>query len=310
MPFGFDEFKVKKPTFAFRILIDRYNIEQRVAQRMIDKGRLLCNGESIRIKNVKIFGDIKVLIFIPKSKGLKPIFKTKDFMLFDKPSGVLVHPNKILTPYSLLDEIRTFGDDNSNGVHRIDQETSGLLLASVNRKTEIKLKGLFEKKEIQKRYLAWVRGKTQKNFSVDAAIKVRDSYSEDLKHKVEINSCGKTAFTEFERLDYSKEHNSSLVLVTPHTGRTHQIRIHLFHVKHPILGDPIYGTDYDTSEAYLEERLSQEDRIKITGAPRLMLHANELDFMLNGNRYLLKSKVDFISLKDLLAKVEEQNFKG
>ena len=307
MPFGFDKFEVKTPTYAFKVLIDRYNIEQRVAQRIIDKGRLLCNSETVTAKNAKISGDIKVLTFIPKSKGLKPIFKTKNFLLFDKPSGVLVHPNKVLTPYSLLDEIRTFGNRDSNGVHRIDQETSGLVLASINRETEIKLKGMFEKKEIQKRYLAWVRGKTKENFSVDAAIKVRDNYDTS-KHKVEISSSGKKAFTEFKRVKYSKEHNASLLLVTPHTGRTHQIRIHLFHVKHPIMGDPLYGTSFDISEAYLEERLSSKDRLHYTGATRLMLHANELDFTLNGNRFLLKSKVDFTDVKDMLAKVEEQKF--
>jgi len=307
MPFGFDEFRVKEPTIAFRVLMDRYNIQMREAQKIIDKGRLISNEQSVKAKNAIILGDIKVLRFIPKSRGLKPIFSTKDFMIFDKPSGVLVHPNKVLTPYSLLDEIRTFGNEYSNGVHRIDQETSGLVLASLHRDAEIKLKGMFEKKEIQKRYLAWVRGKTKESFSVDATIKVRDNYDTS-KHKVEISSDGKKAFTEFKRVEYSKEHNASLLLVTPHTGRTHQIRIHLFHVKHPILGDPLYGTSFDIATAYLEERLSIEDRIKYTGATRLMLHANELDFTLNGNRFLLKSKVDFTNVKDMLTKADEQKF--
>ena len=293
MPFGFDKFKIKEPTLAFRVLIDRYNIELREAQKIIDKGRLICNEETIKIKNSKISGDMKVLIFIPKSRGLKPIFKTKEFLVFDKPSGVLVHPNKVLTPYSLLDEMRYFGTNKSNGAHRIDQETSGLVLASMNRDSEIILKGMFEKKLIQKSYLAWVRGKTKDEFTVSEPIKVRDDYTKS-KHKVEINQDGKVATTYFKKLKYDKRIDSTLLEVTPITGRTHQIRIHLFHVKHPIIGDPLYGTDFKVSEAYLEERLSIEERIKFTGAKRLMLHANTIEFKLK-NRYILKSQADFVN---------------
>ena len=289
MPFGFDEFRVNEPTMAFRVLMDRYDIEMRVAQKIIDKGRLICNEKSIKSKNQLIDGDMKVLRFIPKSKNLKPIFSTKEFMIFDKPSGVLVHPNKVSTPYSLLDEIRRFGGEKANGVHRIDQETSGIVIASKDRESEILLKGMFEKKLIQKRYLAWVRGKTDESFSVDKAIKIRDDYSTS-KHKVEINSNGKEAKTLFKRLQYREDIDASLLEVTPLTGRTHQIRIHLFHMKHPILGDPLYGVDFNISEAYLEDRLSVEDRVKFSGADRLMLHANEVDFVLNGVRYILKSK--------------------
>ncbi len=291
MPFAFDEFEVIKETLAFKVLMDRYSIEMREAQKIIDKGRLICNNKTINQKNEKIKGNIKVLRFIPKSKGLHPIFKSKDFIIFDKPSGVLVHPNKILTPYSLLDEIRFFGGEKANGVHRIDQETSGLVIASTNRDSEIKLKGMFEKKEILKSYLAWVRGNTKDYFEVEEPIKIRDDYSTS-KHKVEINSGGKWAKTIFKKLYYRSDLDASLLEIYPLTGRTHQIRIHLFHVKHPILGDPLYGVNFNISEAYLEERLSKEDRIKYCGAKRLMLHANSLDFKFR-NRYIIKSKFNF-----------------
>ena len=291
MPFAFDEFKIEKPTMAFVVLIDRYNIEQRVAQRIIDKSRLICNGKTVVVKNEKIAGFVKLLKFTPKSQGLKPILKTSKFMLFDKPSGVLVHPNKIATPYSMLDEIRTFGGDASNAVHRIDMETSGLLLASIERNTEIKLKQMFEQKAIKKSYLAWVCGNTKNHFIVDEPIKIRDNYSNS-KHKVEISSSGKKAITEFTKLLYNKELDTTLLEIKPLTGRTHQIRVHLFHMKHPIVGDPLYGTSYSIAEAYLENRLSREDRVKFTRASRLMLHANRLEFTLE-NRYFLKSQIDF-----------------
>ncbi len=288
MPFAFDIFKVEEPTMAFVVLLRRYNIELREAQRIIDRGRVICNGKTVVGKNQLISGNVKVLRFMPKSRGLKPIFWGNGFMVFDKPSGVLVHPKKVITPYSMLDEVRFFGGEKANGVHRIDMETSGLFLASLGREHEIKLKGMFEKKEIKKSYLAWARGNTPDEFTVDAPIKNRDDYSTN-KHKVEISSEGKKAKTKFKKLLYSKDLNASLLHVEPLTGRTHQIRIHLFHVKHPILGDPLYGTSFNVAEAYLEERLSKEERIKYTGASRLMLHANTLEFKY-GNRYFIKSK--------------------
>ena len=291
MPFAFDYFKVQEPTMAFIVLIRRYNIEHREAQRIIARGRLFCNEERVEIKNKVISGDMKVLVFKPKSRGHSPIFKTNEFMVFDKPSGVLVHPNKVITPYSMLDEVRTFGGEKANGVHRIDMETSGLFLASVNRENEIKLKTMFERKEIKKSYLAWVRGNTEEEFSVDAPIKTRDDYS-TRKHKVEIAEGGKEAKTNFKKLQYNQELDASLLHVEPLTGRTHQIRIHLFHMKHPILGDPIYGTTFETAEAYLEDRLSKKERQLLTGADRLMLHANTLEFSLN-SKYFIKSRVDF-----------------
>ena len=312
MPFAFDCFKVDEPTMAFIVLLRRYNIELREAQRLIARGRLICNGETVEIKNQKISGEMKVLIFKPESRGYSPIFKTNEFMVFDKPSGVLVHPNKVLTPYSMLDEVRTFGGEKANGVHRIDMETSGLFLASTNRENEIKLKTMFERKEIKKSYLAWVRGNTKEQFAVDAPIKTRDDYSTK-KHKVEIADDGKKAITNFTKLLYSEELDASLLHVEPLTGRTHQIRIHLFHMKHPILGDPLYGTTFETAEAYLEDRLSVKERQLLTGANRLMLHANTLEFTLNC-RYYIKSRVNF---KDLSTEItpkklreNEDIFKG
>ena len=80
----------------------------------------------------------------------------------------------------------------------------------------------------------------------------------------------------------------------------HQIRVHLFHVKHPILGDPIYGVPFEISNAYLDKILSEEDRALYTGASRLMLHAQSLDFSYNEVHYKIESKIDFKDLKSLI----------
>ena len=291
MPFAFDCFTLELEAPAFAALMRRYNIPMREAQKIIDKGRMLCNDITVTQKNQRVVGDLKVLRFLPKSRNLPPFFIRPNFMVFEKPSGVLVHPNKVLTPYSMLDEVRHFGGENANSVHRIDMETSGLLLASKNRETEIKLKTMFEQKLIQKSYLAWVRGNTPDSFSVDAPIKIRQDYAAS-KHKVAIDPSGKSAYTEFTKLLYNPQKDASLLSIKPLTGRTHQIRIHLFHVKHPIIGDPLYGTPFKFAEGYLEERITQRERVKFTGATRLLLHAQSLEFT-SDCHYYIKSQIDF-----------------
>jgi len=292
LPFIYDTFYQKEPKLAFSLLMQRYNISMKEAQRLIDIKRLYCDNKVVELKNQPISGEIKLLLFKPLSKGLKPLFKTKDFLLFDKPSGLIIHPKKIQTPYSLLDEIRIYGTKDSNAAHRIDKETSGLVIASMNKQSEIELKKMFEAKQIQKSYLAWVRGNTKDYFEVEEPIKIRKDYSTS-KHKVKICKSGKYAKTIFKKLSYNKALDASLVKAIPITGRTHQIRIHLYSISHPILGDPLYGTTFEFATKYLDNNLSLEDRIKYSGAKRLMLHALSLEFRLNGIRYILKSKMDF-----------------
>ena len=250
-------------------------------------------------KSARIQGEVEVVSFVPETRGNRPIFVTPDFLVFDKPSGILVHPNKTQSPYTLLDEIRAHSGQHANAVHRIDQETSGLVIASRHKKAETFLKGAFERRDIAKSYLAWVEGKITEDFEVDAPIRVNQDYSQT-KHKVFIDfERGKTAKTHFDVLEYDPQHDATLLRCRPHTGRTHQIRIHLFHVKHPIIGDPIYATTFDVTTAYLEGELTPEDRRKHTGASRLLLHAQTLEFAY-GNPFFIESKFDFEGLKGMI----------
>ena len=295
MPFVKRPFHIEKPIKAFLFLIRQFNFTQGEAQRLISKGRILIDGKSIYDRGAIVDGDIEIVYFEPKSRGEKPIFVTRDFLIFDKPSGVMVHPNTMATEYSMLDEVRSHSGQNANGVHRIDMETSGLLLASRHKNAERFLKGSFERKTIKKQYLAWAVGELTKPFSVEKNISIRDDYSTN-KHKVEISEGGKYAKTEFTPLYYDHELDATLIECRPLTGRTHQIRIHLFHVKHPILGDPIYGTSFEASDRYLEGMISDEDRFVETGATRLLLHANSLEFPY-GCRFHIVSRVDFFDMK-------------
>ncbi len=307
MPFVKEKFHIKEETIAFLYVMRTLDYTQGQSQRHIAKGRLLIDGVSMTRTNATIQGDIEMVFFRPKGKGLKPTFQNNNFMIFEKPSGVLVHPNTMATPYSMLDEVRSIAGDNANGTHRIDMETSGLFLASKHKKAEHHLKSSFENRTIKKSYLAWVDGKLTTPFTSTEAIKVNKEGYEKTKHKVFISSEGKASRTDFIPLEYDEVLDASLVACYPHTGRLHQIRIHLFHVKHPILGDPIYGASYAASDDYLDMTQSNEDRLIQHGAPRLMLHAQSLKFCY-GSKYRIESKLDFVSLKCLITPKESRVF--
>lgn len=306
MPFIKRKFHIKEPIKAFIFIIRQFNFSQGEAQRLIAKGRLLTHGESMYDKAALIQGDVEVVYFEPKSRGNKPFFIDRNFLVFEKPSGVLVHPNTMATEYSMLDEVRTHSGDHANGTHRIDMETSGLFLASRHKEAERYLKGSFENRAIKKTYLAWVIGKLTNPFSVEEPIAVRQDYSTN-KHKVEISLNGKYAKTDFTPLEYDETLDSTLIECKPLTGRLHQIRIHLFHVKHPILGDPIYGSSFETTNDYLDMTLSEQKRLTATGATRLMLHAKSLTFPY-GNQYHIVSRVDFKNAKKEICSKEERVF--
>ena len=307
MPFVKEKFTIEEETIAFLYVMRTLNFTQGQSQRHIAKGRLLIGGESMTYTGAKVKGDVEMVFFRAKGKGVKPTFQNKDFMLFEKPSGVLVHPNTMATPYSMLDEVRSVAGDNANSTHRIDMETSGLLLASKHKKAESHLKGSFEKRTIKKTYLAWVDGKLTEPFTSKESIRVNKDGYEETKHKVFISDEGKASHTDFIPLEYDEALDASLIACYPHTGRTHQIRIHLFHVKHPILGDPIYGASYEAADDYLDMTQSEEDRLIHHGAPRLMLHAQSLSFTY-GSRFHIESKEDFKSQKSLIYSKDKRVF--
>jgi len=306
MPFVKRAFHLEKPIKAFLFAIRQFNFTQGEAQSLISRGRILINGQSIYDKAAIIQGDIEVVYFEPRSRGIQPIFVNPNFLIFDKPSGVLVHPNTMSTEYSMLDEIRHHSGQHANASHRIDMETSGLLIASRHKDAERIIKGLFEHKTITKRYLAWVVGRIDDPFEVEAPIAIRQDYTHN-KHKVAIHPQGKYAKTLFKPLLYDATLDTTLVECTPITGRTHQIRIHLFHVKHPILGDPIYGTAFEASDAYLNGSLSLKDRYRATGATRLMLHAYRLSFPY-GAHHEIVSRIDFKEARTAICPKAERLF--
>lgn len=307
MPFVKKHFTIDSPIPAFLFIMRTLKTTQGEAQRLVHKGRVQIGDDVLKSPGQKIAGDISITIFEPELVDMAPLFSTKDFMLFDKPSGILVHPTTRWTPLSMLDAMRQYGGPEANPAHRIDKETSGLLIASKHKEAEVTLKGGFENRAIYKSYLAWVDGKISQSFEVDVPLQKNEDF-EFNKHKVTVEKSGKPSHTSFVPIQYDPLLDSTLVQCFPYTGRMHQIRVHLFHVKHPILGDPIYGVPFEISNAYLDKVLNEEDRAIHTGASRLMLHAQSLVFEYNDVRYKIESRVKFEELKSLITPKEMRKF--
>ncbi len=294
MPFIIKQFSVEKKIQAFLFLIRELGMTQKVAQRMISKGRLLCNGEYVLKDSFLLEGNVELIDFEPESRGLEPLFVTNDFALYDKPSGVLIHPQNRHTPYSLIDEIKhRFGND-ANITHRIDQETSGLVLSANNKKSERILKMMFEERKMQKRYLALVHGEVKDVMDIKEPLLRREDESAIVRMVVRVHPDGKYSETLITPIRYLPELDMTLIEAKPLTGRQHQIRVHLFHVKHPIVGDPIYGQTEEDIVRFLDREIDSEERIKLGGAKRLLLHASQLEFVFSGNKYIIKSHAHFL----------------
>jgi 23S rRNA pseudouridine1911/1915/1917 synthase len=169
-------------------------------------------------------------------------------------------------------------------------ETSGLVLVTKNKLADIELKTMFENKEYVKKYLALVHGKIESNITIDTPI-MKDGGMIGVKMKVDTN--GKDSLTFVEPLEYNQKNNQTLVQVTTHTGRQHQIRVHLNSIGNTLVGDPIYGVDENIADKYLNKQLSKEERIKYIGHNRLMLHALYLEFSYENIIYKIYSKQNF-----------------
>jgi len=272
--------------------MDELGISIHEAQKTVDRKRVFVEGALLEVKNGEIQGNIEVVVFEPNPLGLQPVFETEDFAVFEKPSGVLVHPRKREDIQTLNDDIKYLFGKNANAVHRIDKATSGLVLISKNKKSEVELKQLFENKEVYKEYIALVDGKIEKDFEIDEKLLV-DLPSSKIRIKVHVHENGKEAFTKIEPIFYDEQNDVTLVKAIPKTGRQHQIRAHLFHVKHFILGDTLYGLDETLAEEYLDGIMSLEKSYELSRATRLLLHANRICFEYNDKKY------DIISQKNI-----------
>jgi 23S rRNA pseudouridine1911/1915/1917 synthase len=200
------------------------------------------------------------------------VYEDSDILVVNKPGGLVVHPTASAYHRTLIRILRVRRpDDYLTLSHRLDKETSGLMFLARNLETDIKIKDDFAHRRIHKAYLAIVVGVVEKDeFVIDAPMRTApDSISSCV---MEVGGEGAVpAVTEVSVIARGRQ--STLVEARPKTGRQHQIRVHLRHVDHPIIGDKLYLGDEDFFLRSLGGRMDDETLTGAIGHWRQALHA-------------------------------------
>ena len=191
----------------------------------------------------------------PKEPWLDTIYKDKDMIVFNKPAGILSVPGRDIERHDSMYSRLLEKHPNSHTVHRLDLATSGVIIFALRKDAERELKRQFQDRETKKIYYARVFGHIKdKEGCIDISL-IKD-IDHPPKHKVD-HEKGKACKTFYEVVSYGEQ--TTLVKLMPVTGRTHQLRLHMLAIGHPILGDDFYA------EANV-----------LNMSSRLLLHASEI----------------------------------
>jgi len=247
-------------------------ISRSLIQDMIEKGKALLNGKIAKVGHkVKIDDKIEIDLEeieresaiehdrkIPKPEKIKLdiIYEDKEILVINKPAGMVVHPacgnysgtlvNALLNYEGFLTKFNKPKDTNDEAhllrpgiVHRLDKDTSGVMLVAKTGVAHRKLSKQLKNRAISKKYIAVVKG----IIDLDGGF-INEPISHDKKNRIKMaidREGGKEARTYYKVILRNKEKNFSVLEVIPKTGRTHQIRVHLSHIGHPVLGDILYN---------------------------------------------------------------------
>ncbi len=225
-------------------------------QTFIKSGFVTVDGEKITKANSKFEKDAEIILSVPESQTELPkipiIYEDENILVLDKPSGLLSMakgeycPEITLEKYGLL-------------VHRLDRDTSGVVILAKNPETQTMLRKQFQDRKTHKTYYAIVEGTPK---LPEAMIDLPINRNLNRPTTFEVNQNGKPSQTYYKVLE--SKNGKSLLELKPTTGRTHQLRVHLKYLSTPILGDPVYGDE--------------------KAAPRLMLHAGSLEITIPGKQ--------------------------
>ena len=247
------------------------NLSRTSIQKLIKEKLVFVNGKNIKPNVILEIGD-EITVSIPDKKeitlvaediALNIVYEDDYIIIINKPRNMVVHPAAGNEEHTLVNallnhcKLSMINSERPGIVHRLDKDTTGLIICAKDYETHLKLVEMFANREVKKKYLAICNGSFSKeNGLIDKPI----GRDEKDRKKMSVKSkSGKEALTEYNVLTSNLKY--SLVDVTLHTGRTHQIRVHFSSLNHPIVGDETYG--------------NKNEKIKATGQ---MLHSYYLEF--------------------------------
>ena len=229
------------------------SISRVAVARLISEEKILVNGKKAKASyKLSLNDEVTIKKDEPKELEIKAedipldiVFEDKDIIVVNKQKGLVVHPGNGNPDGTLVNAIMNYCKDSLSGiggairpgiVHRIDKDTSGLLIKEKNDEAHINMSEQIKEHKVKKTYIALVRGVVTAN---QATIDMPISRSTKDRTKMAVSKNGKNAITHFEVLERFK--NYTLLKVNIETGRTHQIRVHLAQIGYPIVGDYVYS---------------------------------------------------------------------
>lgn len=246
IPDQWDGFTVEK------ILKKEWNVPRKLMHSFRSNKEVTLNNESPHWKTAKVkSGDIlRVRLFRPQPLEVTPtymdidvIYEDDHMLVVNKPAGVFTHPNTPHEHDTLVNGVAFYFQMNGiestpKYVHRLDRDTSGAILFAKHDLAIAMLGKELQERKIKRTYLAWAHGKLKPRRG-----KIEQPIGKDRHHPVRrrVSQGGQHAETHYEVLSYHSTPDASLVKLQLQTGRTHQIRVHLSHIGHPLLGDEMYG---------------------------------------------------------------------
>lgn len=230
--------------------------ESRVTiKRWVEEGKITVNQKRVKPSYLVTLKDnIQIEQEEPKEVEIKPqnipisiLYEDQDILVVNKPKGMVVHPANGNPDGTLVNAVMAICHDSLSGiggeirpgiVHRLDKDTSGVIVVAKNDKAHIHLSEQIKNHEVEKIYWALVRGIVKEN---EATISMPIGRSTKDRKKMAVDRKGKEAITHFRVLERYPEHQCTLLEIKIETGRTHQIRVHLSEIGYPVIGDTVYS---------------------------------------------------------------------